>query len=123
MYMIRWSHSSLELSLSSFAAVPISTGALVSTFFCLVVGTVDAMSMMMFSNALRKLFALQCHSAESEVERTLNHQLPDCVHLFLEPVLKLVCLVDERRQDVVKKLLHDCGFMSFTHVADQCCVC
>ena len=34
---IRLSPSSVELSLSSFTAIPISIGALVSTFFCLMV--------------------------------------------------------------------------------------
>ena len=43
--------------------------------------------------------------AEAEVQQTLKDQLLDCEDLFLisdlaEPVLKLVCLVDERPQDI-----------------------
>ena len=56
----------------------------------------------------------------------MKHQLLDCEHLFLiselaEPVVKLVCFVDERRMDVVE-LLHVFGSISFTDVADRCCV-
>ena len=49
-------------------------------------------------------------------------QLLQCEHLFVisdldDPVFKLVCLVDERLQDVVE-LLHVFGSVSFTDVAD-----
>ena len=44
--MSRWSPFSRELSPSSFAAILISIGALVSVFLCLVVGTVETLSTM-----------------------------------------------------------------------------
>ena len=66
-------------------------------------------------------------SSQSEVEQALKQPFLDCEHLFLisdcaEPVLELVSLADERPQDVVK-LLHVLGPMSFTDVADWCCIC
>ena len=72
------------------------------TSLFLAVGTVTTLLMMMFSSATTS-------SSESVVQQTPTHQLPDCEHIFLisdraESVLELVCVIDERPQDVVEML-------------------
>ena len=58
---------------------------------------------------------VQCRSAEPEVPQALISDLA-------ESVLKLVCLVGERPQDVVD-LLRVVGSISFTDVAEQRSLC
>ena len=65
---------------SSFAAIPMSIGALASFFLFLAVGTVaDVLQ------RNEKLIVRHRRSTESEVQKALKHQFLDCEHLFLIP--------------------------------------
>ena len=83
MFKIRWSPSSLELSLSSFTAIPIfqwSAGAIFLLSGCRGCGYLANDDV--FQRNV-KLIVLQCRSEEPEVRETLRHQPFDCKHLFL----------------------------------------
>ena len=55
-----------------------------STVFCLVGGAVDTLSMMMlFQRNDDCCFVVQCRSAETEIQQTLEHHLLDWDNIFL----------------------------------------
>ena len=95
---------SLELSLSYFAAIPISIGA----------------------RRRSSVWLLQCRVAEAEVQQTLRDELLDCEHLFLVPDLPnlfsnlFVSLMNVFRMSLNCSLSF--GSISFTDDADWCCV-